>query len=85
MLQIQQILKPHRIPGTAAVWMIIKEDNGLAACEDDVLNNWDKLGEFLVAVVVGVTGGAVWIFRARQGIPGIGIAAMQAEVEGLGA
>ena len=81
MLQIQQILKPHRILSTAAVWMIIKKDDGLAACENDILNNWDKVGEFLVAVVVGVAGGAVWIFRARRGIPGIGIAAMQAEVE----
>ena len=61
--------------------MIIKKHNWLTACEDDVLDDWDKLGEFLVGVVVGVTGGAVWIFRARRGIPGIGIAAMQEEVE----
>ena len=39
--------------------MIIEKYDGLASCENDILNNWDKLGEFLVGVVVGVAGAGV--------------------------
>ncbi len=72
---------PLRVLGAATVGVVVEKHLDLAALAGGLVDDGDKVGKFVVAVVVAVAGGAVFVLRVVFFcIPGGGVAAVQPDV-----